>query len=573
MDFNPAEGGLGALGDVDLLRLRRVVCGDLAFTGQIDKLGVEGVLEGRRQPPTPPSPDWSINPPPVGAIRNRLGGMVRVTVADPLVRKNVEEQNEWYRYRTRRCWHAAWNEQRSRWHPRLDRFSRQLRALVDELDGYTRDSDEDFNRRADELYRSRIGVTYLLPPRADLELTYDRMLSRLAASYPAKQIRPHATEGEIIAAVLGPDGWREALTESLAAGRGPEQGLRLLLGLLKQEVVQILRDGEHEDGPLLPHMSQLLRAAAKRGDTTVAESDVQYFVSALAGMVPAAFVPDGTGKLSILVVYPSAVRDDDVERFLRDTLKLPSGPRVVTPDFHAVDTELITLVFVRTGMGVTEVGEVRRVLLDWSQASLNPRAEHYLPWRQRLGFDRDWLATTERHRVEILQRLLAAVWNGRVTCVGDRDSPSAIQVSTHRGGPASSGMILELQSFGASSSWGSILRAYEEWTLTDSTEIRLNFCEKLMESEPNGYKTTIEEPSPLYRYLVDVMVEREIKILSDMLERMPLGRRHRCQQLLDFWKDTFQAARARTFLADGPNGNTFLELEQSVRRPGDARVQ
>jgi membrane dipeptidase len=72
-------------------------------------------------------------------------------------------------------------------------------------------------------------------------------------------------------------------------------------------------------------------------------------------MIPAAFVPEGTGKLDTLVVYPAGAPDDDVERFLRDTLKLPHGHMVGAPEFRAVDTELITVVYARGGMGVTEV--------------------------------------------------------------------------------------------------------------------------------------------------------------------------------------------------------------------------
>ncbi|MEV0566320.1 tubulin-like doman-containing protein [Dactylosporangium sp. NPDC050588] len=565
-DFNPVEGALHVLNEIDLLRLKRVFCGDSALAEQIDKMGVEGVMENRRQQPEPPSQDWRIQAPQPAAIKNGFGGVIRVTVADPAVRKSIETQNAWYRYRTNRCWHAAWNDHRALWHPRVDRFGQKLRALVDALANHAGKSEEDYNRRADELYRSRVGVTFLLPLRTELELTYERMLRRLADRYAAKKIRPNATEGEIIAAVLGPDGWRAALTESLTPGRGPEHGLQILLGLLKQQVVQILRGSEQqqEEAPLLPHMSQLLRAAATRDEAAVAHNDVQWFVSALAGMIPAAFVPEGTGKLDTLVVYPAGAPDDDVERFLRETLKLPHGHNVAPPEFRAVNTELITVVFARGGMGVTEVAEVRQVLLDWSQAAKAPKPQHYLPWRQRLGYDQDWLATTERHRVEILQRFLAALWNGQITVSGDRDSPAGIQVVTRRGAPASTGMVLDLQPFGAASSWGSLLRAYEEWTLTDSNVIRLNFCEKLMETAPNGLATIIEDPDPLYVHVVDVVVEREIKILTDMLERLPAGTQPYCKQLLGFWRDTFSAARRRTFLGTAPSGNTFEELEHTV---------
>jgi len=171
--------------------------------------------------------------------------------------------------------------------------------------------------------------------------------------------------------------------------------------------------------------------------------------------------------------------------------------------------------------------------------------------------------------VEILQRFLAALWNGQVTVAGDLDSPTAIQVTTRRGAPASTGMVLELQPFGAASSWGSLLRAYEEWTLTDSNVIRLNFCEKLMETAPNGLATTVEDPDPLYAHVVEKVVEREIRVLTDMMERLPAGTQPYCKQLLGFWRDTFTAARRRTFLGNAPSGNTFEELEHTVQTRND----
>ena len=564
-DFNPAEGGLKVLGEVDLFRLKRVVTGDASFTETIDRLGVEGVMETRRVPPNPPSPDWSVNPPPLGPVKNTLGGMKRATYASPAVRETIEQQNAWYRYRTNRCWHAAWAEHRSRWQGVLERFTRQLKALVDALVTHEHDSDELFLRRADELYRSRVGVTYLLPPRVELELTYERMLRRLADSFAGKKLRRHATEGEIIAAVLGPDGWRQALTASLSAGRGSEQGLRIILNILKEQVVSILRSDGGGDGALLPPMAHLLRAAARPAEMVgLSEEDVQHFAATLKGMIPATFLPEGTGKLSVLVVYPGT-RDDDVERFLDQALSLPRGRDVERVQFQAVAAEAITIAFVRTGMGVTEVSELRGVLLEWANAMRRPRQDHYLPWRQRLGFDQDWLATTEAHRVEILQRLLAAVWNGQVTYSGEAESPGSVRIALGAD-PSAEAMRLELAPFGDSSSWGSLIRAYEEWTLTDASGIRLNFCREVMETVPTGFDKTIEDPDPLYKYLVDVLAEREIKVLTEMRERMPAGTRHRCEQVLNFWQQTLPAARRRTFMGEAPNGASLEELEATTRQ-------
>jgi len=559
-DFAPVEGARMVLRSADVFRLKRIVFGDQALSEDIDRRGVRGVMEGRRVPPTPAVKQWETDPRPPLLLELKDGMFRRARASEAVVGDLVKQQDEWFRYKTRRVWHAAWNDHRIVWQRRLNRFTQQLRSLVDELSTHERECEEAFNRRAEDLYRSRVGVSYLLPQRHDLEQTYVEMLRRLAKGGK----RENATEGEIVSALLGEDGWAEALASASQPGRGAEQGVRLILARIKQEVVRILRGGDQDDVPLLPHMSHLLRVAAKRvHDVPVADSDVQQFVATLAGMLPAGFVPEGHGKLGVLVVYPAPAADADVQEWLRAQLRLSTRRGDPPIEFRAGETESITVARIRSGMGITEVPELREVLLDWADAVRSPRSDSFLPWRQRLGFKEDWLATTESHRRQILQRLLCAVWNGQVTCAGGTDSPSQIRISLP-GGPDAEAMLLDLTTFGKASSWGSLLPQYEVWTLTDGGEIRLNFCASLMETMPGGFAETVADPDPLYWELVG-MAERQVKILKEMCERMPAGSGQRCDQLLTFWEKTFPAARDRTFLGSAPNGDSLRALETTVK--------
>ncbi|GGN49402.1 hypothetical protein FHR83_008780 [Actinoplanes campanulatus] len=566
-DFNPADGARSVLRHADLFRLRRVVLGEAALAENIDQLGVRGVMEGRRVPPAATVKAWESDPRPPQLIelRDRMGGLVKATVSEKPVVDTIALQDEWFRYRARRFWHASWNDHRQTWQQRLTRFTGHLRSLIEELTAYERGCEEAFNRRAEELYRARVGVTYLLPPRQDLEQTYAEMLRRLAR----RGKRENATEGEILNALLGPDGWANALAEASVLGRsGGTEGLRNILGLLKQEVAGILRGGDPDEVPLLPHMSNLLRVAAKRAqDVPVADSDVQQFVGTLSGMLPGGFMPEGSGRLSVLVVYPAAEADEMVEKWLSGQLRIVTRRGDKPVQFRAVQTESITVVLTRTAMGITEVPELRQVLLDWAGAVREPRADSFLPWRQRLGFGEDWLATTETHREEILVRLLCAAWNGQVECIGGSDSPERIRIALSRR-PDAEAMVLELGAFGRASSWGSLLRQYETWTLADGGEIRLNFCAQLMESMPNGFTGILDDPHPLYWELVG-MADRQVKVLTDMRERMPAGARQRCEQLIGFWSRTLPAARQRTFLREAPNGNSLIALEITVKNRHD----
>ncbi|GLY97809.1 tubulin-like doman-containing protein [Actinoplanes sp. NBRC 103695] len=566
-DFAPMDGARTVLRSADVFRLKRVVLGDQALSEEIDKLGVRGVLEGRRVPPTPPVKQWETDPraPQLVQIQDKLGGLLKAKVSEAAVGDTVRAQDEWFRYRTRRVWHAAWNDHRNVWQQRLTRFASHLRSLVEELSKHERECEEAFNRRAEELYRARVGVTYLLPQRNDLELTYTEMLRRLAK----RGRRENATEGEVVSTLLGEEGWVQALAAASQTGRGAEHGVRLILAHLKQEVVRILRGGDQDDAPLMPHMRHLLKAAAKRTyDVPVAESDVQQFVATMAGMLPEGFVPEGSGPLRVLVVYPAAQPDEEINKWLSAQLRL-TGRRDQEIQFQVGETEAITVVRHRTRMGVTEVPELRQVLLDWAGEVSVPKHDSYLPWRQRLGFDQDWLATTETHRQEILQRLLCAVWNGQVTCPDGAESPSRIRISLGDG-PDAEAMVLDLTAFGKASSWGSLLRQYEMWTLTDGGEIRLNFCAGLMETLPRGFSTTVADPDPLY-WELNSMAERQVKTLHEMRERMPAGSRNRCDQLITFWEKTFTAARDRTFLGETPNGDSLRALEITVKNRGPER--
>ena len=135
----------------------------------------------------------------------------------------------------------------------------------------------------------------------------------------------------------------------------------------------------------------------------------------------------------------------------------------------------------RTAMGVTEVDEVRDVLRLWSHAQSNPEPTDLLRWRQRTGYDFGYLATRETHRVEILHRLLCALWNGRATVVQGKESPERINVTL--GGGVT--MTLPLTPLGQASSWGNLLRSYELWALDDS-DIHRQFCGQLMRELPSG---------------------------------------------------------------------------------------
>jgi len=281
-----------------------------------------------------------------------------------------------------------------------------------------------------------------------------------------------------------------------------------------------------------------VKAAGKDGPS-VADEDLAAFRRSIAGLVPAAFTPQGNGDLKILVTYPHPAADDQIESYIEDRVNLPREPSAKI-EFRATDTESIVVVLLRTSMSVTEVPELREILRHWSDALHDEQPQDFLRWRQRLGYQFRWLATTEDDRVNIMHRLLCAMWNEQIEVIGQRESPRGIVVSLHGERPVE--MELRLDPFGRASSWVSLLRAYEEWTFADGDQIRLDFCKTLMQTLPQGIRNRPRKPSGLYTWFVDDLRRDQEKLLRAMLSAMAPSARSWVRELLVFWAKTVPAA-------------------------------
>lgn len=267
--------------------------------------------------------------------------------------------------------------------------------------------------------------------------------------------------------------------------------------------------------PLLPSMELLLRAAS--GDETAeAKVDPRWldqFRARLAGLIPVGFVPDGSGPLKILIVHPASEADSRARDYLEQELNLPAR---VTPESRAGDTDSITVVFFRSGMNLTDISEVRNVLSLWSEARDSAGEDDYLHWRQRLGYQDDWLVSTEHDRQRILHRLLCAMWNGHIDAEGPAGSPHVVRIRLQDGESAT--MSLRLEAFdGSLSSWVGLLRAYERWALLDEGQIIEQFCERLMQALPKGLAQVPAPPSPLFTHFVENVAPRQLVLIDRLV--------------------------------------------------------
>jgi Tubulin like len=544
---------------IDLFRIQRVVFGHPDLEDGIGKDGAAGLL--RRRLAAPPAPDGcTMDPPAVPHLDDVLPESQELTWSHPTLTRFRQLQDDWYRWRTQVTWADAWAAQSSIWQRPLHQVERELDALISELIDFAREDREHFNHRARDFYRPRFGVSLLLPLGAtDMEHFYEQVKQRLIEHLASRgQLRANADEADILAPLIGPDGWRQAFEFSL--DQNPRQAVTLLHDKIKTEVKSFLRLDDGDRVPMLPRLHDLLSAAAlTSGRGGVLEDYVEEFRGKLAGLVPANFIPEGSGTLQVLVYYPADDKNQAIADYLYSRINLPHGQGVVYAA-RPTQAESLSVVLFRTSMGVTEVREIRRVLRHWNDALTRPEPADKLHWRQRTGYDFGYLATREADRVEILHRFLCALWNGRVEAVPqeNQSSPERIRVVVLDGVT----MNLQLNPFGQASSWGSLIPAYERWTFDDS-EVHRSFSAQLMRELPNGLAHKAAEPAELYTVMVK-LAEEQTRLLDEMIKNMPPESRTRALQMYSFWAVTLPAALDKPFDGiDSPMRPT-LRLLQDV---------
>ncbi|HEV8559479.1 MAG TPA: tubulin-like doman-containing protein [Actinophytocola sp.] len=562
--FNPRRAVSMAIGEVGAFRVARALLGEQTLGDPLSQLGFLKLVESRRSEPPPPQ-GMALNG-PVPEVR-KLRWWKKVRFADAQVRAAVQQQDEWFAWRAQRAWHAAWNLQAARWEPKLRTVEREILALVEGFLDHARTEDARFARRAKALYEPRVGVSYLLPRQGQLPAFYTAAMRRLVSVYVSQyQVHASATPAVLVNTIIGgQQGWSAA--EKLFQEYGPVDGSGRAVGkirdLIKTAVLGVFRYRDEAHQPLLANLHDLLEAAAGRSRGVVNEDDLSQFRGKLAGLVPGGFAPGGRGRLKVLFSYPSpgGKRDVELEKFLRAEVNLPREVDSVT-EFRPIDAESIAVVLFRSSMGLTEVPEVQKILMHWADAVAEARKNDFLQWRQRTGYRFGYLATTVEDRTRILHHVLCAAWNGYIECRGEITSPKSINLFL---GDSKISMQLDLSQYARLSSWSSLLSEYERWVLADSEQIRQDFCDRLMDTQPNGLTRELAQPSPVFRTLVE-LAEFETKETTKLLAENRASGRRKLESVHEFWAVTFKDALTMSFRAEDAHQDNLADLYEWVLR-------
>ncbi|MFH9264199.1 hypothetical protein ACH4KN_08050, partial [Streptomyces sp. NPDC017546] len=559
--FSPRPAIEKLLQSVDPFLAERLVRGVPDSEDEITRLGFLGMLTARARSPKRP-PGVTDQPPKTPRIKGSIAGLAPARWGDDDVRVVLQAQDSWYRWRSRAVWHEAWREQQQRWQSHADTAGTDLARLVKAFRKHAHQEPKSSQQKGLELYAERTGISYLLPPQRSLNHFYEDVVARLVRG---EGLRESDDEASLLLRLIDGDTWREVHARS---HREPDGAVGAVKARLEGRITRLFAESgaQLEERPLLPSMSTLLAAASGDADATdqVSKEALDLFSRKLAALLPVGFTPEGTGPLRVLVTHPRVQAAEEVQEHLSKALRLPSDAKN-SVEYRGVESDSITVVLFRSEMSLTQVPEARKVLRQWARAKDDEQAHDVLRWRQRLGFEDDWMVSSEEDRRTILHRLLCCMWNGQVDILdGDPSSPSRVRLRLFaEKGAGVPGVRLRLGDFpGGISSWSELLRSYERWTVLDDERTVEDYCGKLMSAQPLGVGRAGTEPDPMFVELVERIAPRQLELLT---ERRELGGRRVdgwIRPLWKFWAETLPAALDMEFgdqKAIQPTLRTLLE--------------
>lgn len=505
-NLDPGKAATLLLEQFDLFRLRRMTLGH----GE-DEQNVAGRLRRFTLGAAPPKgfegQEFAHTAPTPGPFKRRHA-VARLKIDDPAVVEYIDRLEAWYRWRGQQQWHDAWKRNDVVWEPHWKRFQAQLDSIVKAFFSYSDGKRKWFDERSAQLYAPRLGITYLLPPSEDgLEQFYRTVLHRFKDTLG---LPTGADEGDILNKLVTNSrnadvghGWPGIYR--IGSVDGPAQAVDEALAIVKRAVSSLFRPEGTDEGELLPRLHDLLAKVAANSPGMGDDPNAKQLRGALKQLLPAAYAPEGSGSLRVLLTYPSSEPNAQIEQFLTEAISLPKD-MAGRPTFNPSANEAVVVVLHRTSMGITEVPEVRRVIRSWSNKMTAGAASSHLSWRQRLGYRPDYLLTTHEDRVRILHRALVALWNGSdVDISGSLESPSEIVMKL--GVKSSKGMALKLQAFGQLSSWANLLQEYESWLVADDDAARRHLASSFMRTSLTNPKSP-PPPDPAFRTFVSLQAEQ-----------------------------------------------------------------
>jgi hypothetical protein len=332
-----------------------------------------------------------------------------------------------------------------------------------------------------------------------------------------------------------------------------------------------------------PALGHILREWASP-DGKEMSSEVRSFQSRFLASISDAFIPpsmDRDIEPMISVAYPEE-SNKNVETKLKEALSshpaLERFLRQSEPTFlprSASNAIVISVSLV--GQGLIDIEGGATGLNTWIEAAFRPEPTDRLAWRQRVGY-RDPIAFIEGElKVELVQRLLAAAWNGELTSKrvvkADGGSFESLHLQFAQEGSTVLTVPLDKMPFSnflapLPDAWlREITRRYTADTISVSEVLRelarcipIGFVERELPSVEHFAEPKVEGVRNGHLFLeFDESVNqhgaghRERNLFADLIKQLEKNgketekRRHQIHEYWQFWADTVPRSLKRSF--------------------------
>lgn len=557
VDYQYTAAIRSALAKGDPFRLRRVIFGSPGLERKGDQRGFLAWVEDRAvvNDPRFAAAAQGQHLPAVPDLRDKL--FRKTNLARPEVRAHLGEQDSYYDAACEYQYRARWATLRTHWERSSDRLRNTLGQFVAPFRSHVADFGDRYARACAQLYGESVAVTYFMPPGGadnNLDLFYGTVLQSLARS---RDIPEDSSRSKILLSLLGAEAWRDAFAAELDATAG--SGLEAILERTRTELeIHLAKDGPNGSPPLLPGEKALLRMAAAAGDDA-SEPIRRQLQRTLVGLLPPGFDLNGLQGDRCVVTYPADDRDPQVEQFLRSSLQVPGvDPSAI--EMLPTSLQSLTVSISHSALGILEVPEVKQLLRRWDEALARPRPADKLPWRQRTGYDFDYMFADREARKRLVASLMVGLWDGLVTIAEDPAHVTKLELHHPK---TSISIALDLPPTGRGiSRWANFIQAYERLIL-DASKAEIETCAAFIAHAPGGvYGEELSEPSDLVLPFLQV-VERDIRAaeqLADGTVPGPEPARAMARAVLELWTETLPDAIDHPFSEGKLRYATLREL-------------
>jgi hypothetical protein len=405
--------------------------------------------------------------------------------------------------------------------------------------------------------------------------------------------------GEPSAAGIGRAVFARCQDQALERWKQNDQGAPEMLIIRLLEAAEPFVSRAFDQPDVYPALGHILREWAEP-DAKEMSSEVRSFQSRFLASISDAFIPptmDRDIEPMISVAYPEEA-NQNVEAKLKEALSshpaLERFLRQSEPTFlprSAANAIVVSVSLV--GQGLIDIEGGALGLNTWIEAAFRPEPTDRLAWRQRTGY-RDPIAFLEGElKIELIQRLLAAAWNGELKAkrlgvdgVGDFESLS-LQFASE----GSTTLTIPLDKMPFSNylaplpdAWlREITRRYTADTIAVSEVLRelsrcipIGFVERSLPDIAHFKKNDLlffEFEEKLNKEGAGHKERAEFEKLITNLEKdgsQTLKRRYQIQEYAEFWKVTVPEALNRSFgtLGYGSLREAAWELaDRELKRP------